>query len=410
MARIESRIENFKKCGFGLFVHYGAYVQYKNGEWVMNLREHDKAEYEAKAIGFDYSSFDANKLVASAKAAGARYITFTTRHHDGFSLYDTRGLSDYDVMHTPNGRDIVKEFTDACHANDIMPFLYHTTLDWHHPEFEGDFAVYQKYLRDSIEILCRNYGKVGGFWFDGNWSRDAELWDLDGLYGVVRQYQPDAIIINNTGLEAQGVFGHKEIDCVTFEQGHPQKLDCTGLDKVYMGEMCYPICEHWGIATDINVKSMRQILEAMVACRSIDGNFLLGIFTNIDGSSPLLHAGYLEAIGQWVKKHADSFFNTTTCEMEGFGKDFALADGNKRYLFIHDIATWGDTNVMKAAAACYSGFKNVSQKVKSAKWMDNEAVVPFTQDMETGLLFIEPTPFSYGESWVVRVVEMELED
>ncbi|MEG0878161.1 MAG: alpha-L-fucosidase [Oscillospiraceae bacterium] len=122
MAELEARIANFQKKSFGLFVHYGAYMQYKNGEWAMNLRHHDPIEYEEKALAFDYSSFDANKLVAAAKSAGAKYITFTTRHHDGFSLYDTRGLSDYDVMHTPNGKDIVKEFTDACHKNDIMPF------------------------------------------------------------------------------------------------------------------------------------------------------------------------------------------------------------------------------------------------------------------------------------------------
>ncbi|MEG2923576.1 MAG: alpha-L-fucosidase [Oscillospiraceae bacterium] len=410
MAELEARIANFQKKSFGLFVHYGAYMQYKNGEWAMNLRHHDPIEYEKKALAFDYSSFDANKLVAAAKSAGAKYITFTTRHHDGFSLYDTRGLSDYDVMHTPNGKDIVKEFTDACHKNDIMPFLYHTTLDWHHPDFEGDFKRYLKYLRASIEILCRNYGEIGGFWLDGNWSRPAGEWELDELYGVIRKYQPDAIIINNTGLDAQGVFGHKEIDSVTFEQGHPQKPDCTNMDKAVIGEMCYPLCEHWGIAMDINVKSMRKILEAMTACRSVGGNFLLGVFTNPDGSLPLLHAGYLEAIGQWVKKHENALFSPLPCCIQGYGKDFALQDGNKLYLFMHDITTWGDANVMKSAQRTFGAFKNVQHKITSAKWLDNNAKVAFIQEQEKEMLFIEPTPFEYGESWVIRVAELEIEE
>ncbi|MEG2958405.1 MAG: alpha-L-fucosidase [Oscillospiraceae bacterium] len=403
---VEPRITAFAQRGFGLFVHYGAYIQYENGEWAMNLRHHDPAQYEEKALAFDYSSFNAANLIAAAKSAGARYITFTTRHHDGFSLYDTRGLSDYDVMHTRGGKDIVKEFTDACHASGIMPFLYHTTADWHHPAFENDFPAYLKYLRASIEILCRNYGEIGGFWLDGNWSKPAGDWELDALYAVIRKYQPGAIIINNTGLEAQGVFGHQEIDCVTFEQGHPQALDCTGMEKAYMGEMCYPICEHWGIASDINVKSMRQILEAMTACRRVGGNFLLGIFTNADGTQPLLHRGYLEAIGRWVKLHEEPFFEAVPCAAQGFGKDFVLEHQGKFYLFVHDISTWGDSNVMKTQPRTYSAVTGMTRSVHSARWLDNGEAVSFSQDLEKGLLFVEPTPFAYGESWVVRVAEL----
>lgn len=165
----------------------------------------------------------------AAKAAGARYLTFTARHHDGFSMYDTRGLSDYDVMHTPGGRDILKEWIDACHANDILPFVYHTTLDWHHKDFENNFKEYLKYLRQSVEIICRNYGKIGGFWFDGNWSKPEEDWELDELYGVIRKHQPEAIIVNNTGLDEPGVFGHREIDCVTFEQGQAEQQWITAM-------------------------------------------------------------------------------------------------------------------------------------------------------------------------------------
>ena len=106
-----------------------------------------------KALECCYSSFRAENLIQAAKAAGAKYLTFTARHHDGFSMYDTRGLSEYDVMHTPGGRDILKEWIDACHENDILPFVYHTTLDWHHEAFDRDFKEYMKYLRQSVEII-----------------------------------------------------------------------------------------------------------------------------------------------------------------------------------------------------------------------------------------------------------------
>lgn len=404
---MEKRIREFQQRGFGLFVHYGAYIQYENGEWAMDLRKHDPLVYEEKALALDYSSFDAKKVVHAAKISGAKYITFTTRHHDGFSLYDTRGLTEYDIMHTPNGRDIVKEFVDACHEADVMPFLYHTTVDWHHPDFDRDFPTYLQYLRDSIEILCRNYGKIGGFWLDGNWSKPAGAWELDELYGVIRKYQPDSIIINNTGLEAQGVFGHEEIDCVTFEQGHVTRLDCSDMKKEYIGEMCYPICEHWGIATDINVKSMKQILEAMVSCRRVGGNFLLGIFTNLDGSQPLLHEGYLEAIGKWMKKYEAAFFKAEVSDIKGYGKDFALETEENIYLFLHDIPTWGDENVIKLTERQYSTFTNVHHKITEAKWLENGDSVTFSQDIEKSLLVIEPTSFQYGESWVIRIAVLK---
>lgn len=406
--KIEPRIENFRKQSLGLFVHYGAYVQYQHGEWTLNLRQMDPKEYEKRALEYDYSSFNADNIIRAAKMCGAHYVTFTTRHHDGFSLYDTRGLSDYDIMHTPNGRDIVKEFADACHKNGIMPFFYHTTLDWHNPDFEADFSKYQQYLRDSIKILCQNYGEVGGFWLDGNWSKPAGAWELDELYGMIREYQPNAIIINNTGLEEPGVMGHSEIDCVTFEQGTPCVLDCSGMEKQYMGEMCYPLCEHWGIAEDINIKSMRQILEAYTSCRRVGGNLLLGIFTKPDGSQPLLHQGYLEALGRWMKRNEAAIYDPKPGSAEGTGKDFWLENGKKRYAFVHDVGTWGDANVLKTKPRMECHFDNVSEILEGGRWLDNGAPVEYTQNLEEKSLSIKPESFLYGESWIVRVAEFDV--
>ena len=141
-----------------------------------------------------------------------RYICLATRHHEGFSLYDTQGLTDFDALHSPAKRDLVAEFVEGCRMYDIVPFFYHTTLDWYQENFEKDFDVYLDYLNKSIEILCTHYGPIGGFWFDGNWSKLDADWKENRLYATIRKLQPEAIIVNSTGLFAQGALGNPEID------------------------------------------------------------------------------------------------------------------------------------------------------------------------------------------------------
>lgn len=153
-------ISDFEQLGFGMFVHWGLYSQLGKGEWIWNIGKMDGEEYCKLKDSFTAEDFDADELVLTAKKAGCKYITLTTRHHEGFSLYDTCGLNDFDAPHSPAGRDLIREFVDACNRHDIVPFFYHTTLDWHHPDFEGNFDRYLEYLRQSVEILCKNYGKT----------------------------------------------------------------------------------------------------------------------------------------------------------------------------------------------------------------------------------------------------------
>lgn len=154
-----------------MFIHWGLYSQLGQGEWIMNMKKIPKEEYSKLMDTFTAEGFDAEKIAHTAKKAGMRYITLTTRHHDGFSLYDTCGLCDYDAPHSPCGRDLVREFVDACRKEDILPMFYHTTLDWYQESFEKDFSSYLQYLRNSVEVLCTQYGPIGGLWFDGNWSK-----------------------------------------------------------------------------------------------------------------------------------------------------------------------------------------------------------------------------------------------
>ena len=149
----EKRIVEFEKLGLGMFVHWGLYSQLGAGEWAFWHSDRDMQNYKKLKDTFTAEDFDARKLVLTAKATGCKYITLTTRHHEGFSLYDTKGLCDFDAPHSAAGRDLIREFVDACNEEGIVPFFYHTTLDWYQPSFNENFDEYLEYLRKSVEVL-----------------------------------------------------------------------------------------------------------------------------------------------------------------------------------------------------------------------------------------------------------------
>ena len=277
-------ISDFEKLGFGMFVHWGLYSQLGRGEWVFLEEKFSMEEYKKLSQTFTAEDFDADELVLTAKNAGCKYVVLTTRHHDGFSLYDTCGLSEFDAVHTPCGRDLIKEFVDSCRKHDIVPFFYHTTLDWYNPDYKNNFDKYLEYLNKSIEILCTNYGKIGGFWFDGNWDKPEADWKEAELYGLIRKYQPEAMIINNTGLNHRGEAGACEIDSVTYERGRPEPMDREGMPKYLAAEMCETINDHWGIGEfDINYKSPANLIESLCLSRKVGANLLLNIGPTAQG-------------------------------------------------------------------------------------------------------------------------------
>ena len=196
-----ARVECFDRLAFGMFVHWGLYSQLAAGAWAKRSQGIATGEYMNLMERFRASEFSGRELARAAKRAGMGYVTLTSRHHDGFSLYDTHGLSPYDVTHTPAGRDLVADFVEGCNEEGVLPMLYCSTLDWSEPLFEGDWKGYLAYLRASVELLCKNYGPVGGFWFDGNWSKRDADWETDALYGMIRELQPDAMVIEHAARE-----------------------------------------------------------------------------------------------------------------------------------------------------------------------------------------------------------------
>ena len=404
-------IADFEQMGLGLFVHWGLYSQLGQGEWIYYMRNMNMEEYKKLKDTFTAEDFNAEELVLLAKEAGFKYITLTTRHHEGFSLFDTCGMNDFDAVHSPAGRDLIREFTDACHKHDISPFLYHTTLDWYKEEFNTDFDAYLEYLKDSVELLCTNYGKVGGLWFDGNWSRTDVDWKEGELYGTIRKHQPEAIIINNTGLSARGQTGHPEIDAVTYENDLAEPPSREGMPKYVAGEMCHTINDHWGYGNnDVNYKSPATLIETLCNSRKIGANYLMNIGPEAQGGINPFQKELMKVLGRWMKVFGEAIYNGRPYPSTPDGRSFVLksAEEDCLYLFIFDLGIEGDANVtVKGKRLGNYSFGNVTDKVASVEWMDNGEQLNFTQG--DGLLAINATGYPYGTSWVVRVAKAKLE-
>jgi alpha-L-fucosidase len=406
------RISRFEKLGFGLFVHYGLYSQLEQGEWALHIKKKNFADYKRLMDSFTVEDFDAGGYVRLAKAAGMRYACFTTRHSDGFSLYDTCGQGTYDSLHAPAGRDLVAEFVEACRAEDIVPFLYHATLDW---SWRGkttwdldaaEFDAYLDYLYESVEMICTNYGPLGGLWFDGNWSRPDMDWKLDELYGMVRRLQPEAIITNNTGIHKPGETGHPEIDCVTYENQMAKPIDRSGHKKYLAGEMCQTMNTHWGIAKDdYAYKSVAELIKNLAKARRVGANYLLNLGPEAQGRIPDLERATLERLGAWTHLYANALYEAAPCGVSCAGDDFVLKKNNRYYWFVFNLEVLGHADVtVRAGDELTRSATGFARRIESIRWMDNNESLQFTQTDDA--LSVEFTGYHYGENRVVRVAEL----
>jgi alpha-L-fucosidase len=414
----EPRISRFEELGFGMFIHWGLYSQLGQGEWIQRLHNITCDEYNRLFDTFTAEDFDARKIARTARQAGMRYITLTTRHHEGFSLYDTHGLSDFDAPHSPAGRDLIAEFAEACRAESIVPFFYHTTLDWHWrgqktPDLDPQtFNDYLDYLHDSVEVLCRHYGKIGGLWFDGNWSCPAADWKLDRLYRMIRKNQPDAIIVNNTGIRRPGEIGHPEIDSVTFENQAGKPLDRRGHAKYIAGEICQTMNAHWGIgANDLTFKSPRELIEKLAQARKVGANYLLNIGPSAQGAIPDYEAACLAKVGHWAVMAQSVLYRgrpvAATCQ----GRDFLLEADGKWYCFVHDLGIAGGHADVTLAVGGNGprSMVGLTQPVRRVSWLDNGEELRCIQDAGSGMAAINFTGYPYGVNWVVRIAQIEFE-
>lgn len=406
MSDRETRIKNFQDNAFGMFIHFGLYSLLAKGEWASKWGKINKEKYENLINSFGKDGFNIKETLSAIKEAGARYITITTRHHDGFSLYDTKGLSNFDVMHSAYQKDFLKEVVIEARKIGLIPFFYHTLIDWHVPmELNGDYSSYFAYLEKSIEILCTNYGPIGGFWFDGSWDFKEGVFNPERIYKIIRQYQKDALIINNTGLEALGDKGKDDVDVVTFERGKSFLLD--NKDKLYGSEKCQILASHWGYCEqDINFKSVATTLKDILETRANNANYLLNVGPKGDFSLREEDLAFLKALTTWNEYNPNIIYASfkNDAPQLSSNKAYFLSIEGRDYLVIENVPMEGDPHVVRNEITSKIRVSNLKRMPKQLSILDNSVNISFSKINDKEIEFSIP-PFPYGTDLICRVIE-----
>ena len=419
-----ARVARFERLGFGMFVHWGLYSQLARGEWAWWHGGIPRADYVRLFDRFTAAEFDADALAAQAVRAGCRYLVFTTRHHEGFSLYDTGGLNTFDAPHSPARRDLVREVSDACERAGLAKIFYHTTLDWWHEAFDapGRWDEYLAYLNRSVERLCTAYGRVDGLWFDGNWARKERDWRESDLYDVVRRHQPEAIIVNNSSTGALGAECHPEVDVRTFEQGRPLRPDRRGKAKYTAMEMCDTIHSHWGVSQhDFSQQSPGQVIAKLAACRAVGATYLLNVGPTAGGAVTPYDAALLDIVGRWCALCPEVITAAEPTGLRCRGDDAVLRHGRTYYYLAHHLEIHENVHLHHGEG---SGLKTVLgdlPPVRRIAWVDTGEELAFTQSAAPAavpgsggqpcpaesLLAFRATRWPYGHQKVVRIARIE---
>jgi len=405
------RVRNFTDLGLGLVIHWGMFSLFERGEWVQCAYSISPGEYRKRLKDFTADKFDPRGLARLARKAGAGFIILTARHHDGFSLYDTGGLNDFDAPRSPAGRDLIGEFVGACREEGLLPIIYHTTLDWqwrgkYTQELEeGEFAEYLDYLLASVERICTGYGPLGGIVFDGNWSRPGSDWKQDRLYALIRKHQPQAIIMDNTGLERPGELDHSEIDAVTFEQ-HGLEGNTRIFGESVAAMRWFTLNEHWAYSPgDLNYKSGREIIEGYTQCRRYGAVYTINLAPRGDGSLAPFDLALLDSLSRWNDLYGDVIRRARPTDYRCGGKDFILSDGSRDYYFCHDLGIAGFDNVTrnnrKGSERLVAGY---DREIGGIRWLDNGEELAWEKRGTD--LAMECTGYPYGSHYVVRVAEI----
>jgi len=314
----------FRDAKFGMFIHWGVYSVLGDGEWVMNEKKIPVSEYEKLPARFNPTEFNAAQWVALAKAAGVKYITITSKHHDGFAMFATK-QSDWNIVdRTPWKKDPIKMLAEECQKQGIKLFFYHSQLDWHNPDYfplgrtghtagrpaGGDWNKYLDYMDAQLTELLTNYGPIGGIWFDGMWDKPQADWRLAKTYGLIHRLQPAALIGSNHHLKP-----FPGEDFQMFEKdlpGHATQDFNAGQE---IGELpretCDTINNSWGYnKNDHNFKSTTDLIHYLVRAAGYDSNFLLNVGPMPNGKIQPEFVERLKAIGAWLDKNGESIYGT----------------------------------------------------------------------------------------------------
>lgn len=342
--------QEFQDMKFGIFIHWGIYSMLGQGEWVMHNRNIHYQEYPKIANGFYPSLFNANEWVEAIKASGARYITFTSRHHDGFSMWRTQ-QSPYNIFDaTPFKRDVIKELADACQREDISLHLYYSHLDWGRtdypigrtgkgtgrPQESIDWKHYYDFMNGQLREILTQYGKIGCIWFDGWWDHDSDPvpfdWELESQYAMIHQLQPSCLIGNN----------HHQVpypgeDIQIFERDLPGEnlagLSGQDISRLPL-ETCQTMNRSWGYnITDNDYKSSKELIQYIVRAAGKNANLLLNIGPEPNGKLPENAITRLKEIGIWMSEYGETIYGTRAGDVTPHSWGVSTKKGNR--LFVH---------------------------------------------------------------------------
>ena len=330
------RMQWWRDAGFGMFIHWGLYSipagQYgedkNHAEWIQETANIPVKEYEQYAAQFNPVNYDAKQWVRMAKDAGMKYIVITSKHHDGFCLWNS-DISDYDMQRTPYQKDLLMDLAEECKKEGIILCFYYSIMDWNHPQAQGinhpdynhgtgpnpEFSSYVKnYMYPQLKELLTQYGEIGVMWFDGEWITEWTEEQGKELYNLLRNIQPNLIINNRVGKGRQGMEGMNAYDDAAGDFGTPEQEILEGTSTLDW-ESCMTMNDHWGYNQfDHNFKSTESLIHNLVDIAAKGGNYLLNVGPTADGQFPEESILRLKEIGDWMDINGEIIHNSRKCD------------------------------------------------------------------------------------------------
>lgn len=347
---IEARQE-FQDNKFGIFIHWGIYSLLGDGEWVMNNKNINYKEYAKLADAFYPHAFDAAEWVSAIKGSGARYLCFTSRHHDGFSMFDSQ-YSDFTITRaTPFKRDVIKELTDECHRQGLNVHFYYSLLDWTRPDYTplgntgrgtgrdstGVWADYYAFMNNQLHELLTQYGEVNAIWFDGKWDQNNNPdfdWGFPEMYRRIHETQPGCLIGNN---HHEAIIPGEDIQIFERDLPGQNKAGYSEGQEVSQHlplETCETMNGMWGYRiTDLNYKTDKELIHLLVRAAGMDANLLLNIGPQPDGRLPETSLERLKTIGAWMDRYGETIYGTRGGLVEP--RDWGVTTQKDNRLFVH---------------------------------------------------------------------------
>ena len=398
----------FQDMKFGMFIHWGVYSVLGDGEWVFHERHLSVDQYNRLPAFFDPQKFDAHTWVSLAKSAGMKYITITSRHHDGFAMFDSQ-VSDWNIVaRTPYKKDPLKMLADECHRQGIKLFFYYSQLDWHNPDYyprgatnwpngrpdHGDWNAYiNTYMNGQLTELLTHYGTIGGIWFDGMWDKPDADWQLEKTYALIHKLQPAALIIPNHHQTPK-----PGEDVQTFERDLPGQ-NTAGFNTKYVSaelplEMSDTLNNSWGFNIgDSHYKSAAEVVRRLVRAAGNNSNLLMNIGPYPNGEIDPEFVSRLDAVGKWLSRYGDSIYGTRGGPIPP--GDWGVTTQKADKVYVH-VLHWG---------APLLALSPVTGKVTAAESLNDGKKVDVTQSVNGLVIKLPPATSDETDRVIVLTVE-----